>query len=652
MAKPSKKSYDQMSDEELDLALAAEGISTGDPDFDSMTDEELDQALAAEDESWDGTPEAPAAAAPSRSLVDRLSNAAMGLGKGMSFSYYPQIQAGIDMAEQAVRTGKIPSKEDYARARDTWATALSMAEEEDPTVFGASQIAGGILTGAALPGGATVKAASKLPKALRVVAPIVTGGATAAATGFVENPGDVRGEVGDLQLSERLQNAKNAGMMGALFPVGGRMLEKGARVVKRAANESAFKALGPFARDVKKVVGDKAKLRELVDEDMAQEIERRGVQGIGEDVLENKIIGNWPVGRETISARAATAADRKGRDLGNYLGELQDASMRAETQMADELQDIAESAAGDARAANQAAFKAKHGDKAVIDDKIASRVRAHDAAQPKPRAPRPSVGVDRQMIADQMRAELINPNRDIPGISQKNWQVERLIRQFERGDDSIIGVLDAEMKKRSVGKEINWDRLKGADIPVEEQVQRSLYHKLQRGVEDAADFLEKNAGGPKAGTFKRLKNAYGNLSTAARIAQKRSAHETANQFLSPTDVAALAVGSAYGFTGPFGPQGQIKSPDAQAQYEDNRLEMFLPAITLLTANKIRRHYGSQIFSNAANKTSRAMDLGAKGVRAAGKNPWAIAGGAQAITKGAKNGEEKQVEENWDEGLED
>lgn len=516
-----------------------------------------------EDESgpWNEDDSEPIADTPKPSLSDRLAAAAAMYGQGLMQGYYPQVQAGVNMAENFF-TGKPVNKEEYKKARDQWANVLDMAKQDFPTQSGAAEMAGGLNAAALLP------AATKLSLPARM---LIGAGESAAMSGL-QNPGeDPEAEVGDLQLSKRLENAKNMAPFGFAGPVVGDILGGGASLAKGAAEKSAFKSLGPFARETIKAH------------------DKGTVERIGREVLDSGLIGWRPRGYESIAKAAESKADEAGKNLTTYLDELSGAATKAEQKMAKDIPGAA-----------------------------------------------PKAGVGRQAIADSMRKDLLNPNTDIPNIVRQNQRIEGLVRQFERGDDDIIPVIEAEMKKRSVGKEINWDRLPGADIPLEEKVQRSLYSKLQKGVEDSADYLEKTTGGPKVGTFTKLKQRYGDLDTAARIANKKEAREMARQFLSPSDMIALGTGGLIGFTRPNSPNA-IDPTD-----EESFAERILPAIALLGANKFRRAYGSQIFAKSADAVGKGFGAASK----AANNPWAITSGVKTIKQGAENGKKEEGQEPW------
>lgn len=268
---------------------------------------------------------------------------------------------------------------------------------------------------------------------------------------------------------------------------------------------------------------------------------------IGRTALDEDIIGNIPSSYETLAERASTASEIRGKELGDYIEKLAEAEQ-------------------------------------LLKQKGQS-------------LPGFSSGLDRKRIAEKMREELINPNVDIPGISSKNAKIEKLISEFSEGGDDAIPLLKAEMMKRSVNKEINFDRLRGADVPIEEQVQRSLSNKLKTGVEDYADVLDKTVGGPSSRGFIDLKNKYGDLEKIERLTGRRSAKEFANRMVSPSDYGTAAAGAISGGLGTGALLGAV--------------------------NQAARKFGNQVMAKQADNISKALLKSPNMQQLANSNPAAF-----------------------------
>lgn len=275
--------------------------------------------------------------------------------------------------------------------------------------------------------------------------------------------------------------------------------------------------------------------------DTVKAFDKDQINKIGRTALDEGVITNVPRGYETLAERASNAKEIAGKNVGDYIERLAEA---------------------------EKAFQQKG--QSVM--------------------PGFTSGLDRKAIADSMRKDLLNPNVDIPGVAAKNERIENLISQFANGEEKSIPLLKAEMLKRSVNKEINFNRLKGADIPLEEQVQRSLSNKLKTGVEDYADILDKalnnpNApnkiiSGPSSRGFKDVKNIYGNLDAIEKMTNTRSAKEFANRMVSPSDYGSAAMGLIQG--GPVG------------------------AILTGVANQAMRLGGNQVMAKQADNISKAL----------------------------------------------
>ncbi len=345
-------------------------------------------------------------------------------------------------------------------------------------------------------------------------------------------------------------------------------LEKGGGALKRLAERAAYKALGPYARDAMKnyAKGD--------------------IEAIGRTLRNEGVVGGLPFkSYEKLSETAGKKANIRGKDLENYVEQL-------------------------AADGNQMASEFAAQGPGVVPQGY--------------KFPKADLGVDRQKIVDSMRKDLINPHVDIPGVSQANSTMEKLIQEFENGNDSIIPVLKAQAKKVAVGKEINWDRLPGADIPLAEEVQRSLYNKLKTGVEDTAQFIEENAAGQTKGKLQGLKKAYGNLKTAENISGRKEAREMAKNFRFDQGVGAL------GALGGFITAGEGES----------KLENMAKGASIGLLLHGARKYGPQITSELAERLGQTALGGGKVLNAASRNPWAVQNTLQNLLKGNTNGEEE------------
>jgi hypothetical protein len=158
----------------------------------------------------------------------------------------------------------------------------------------------------------------------------------------------------------------------------------------------------------------------------------------------------------------------------------------------------------------------------------------------------PSVGIDPGLIAKSMRRELMSSSKEIPGVAKKNSTIDKLIQEFEDNADGPLSLKKAQNLKTEVGKQVNWNRDPRAEVPLDEQVHRSLYNKLNSGIDDYADTLDKIVGGPSSEGFRDLKNSYGNLKTIGSITERKEAREFANRTPSLTDYAIAAGGVGHG----------------------------------------------------------------------------------------------------------
>ncbi len=128
----------------------------------------------------------------------------------------------------------------------------------------------------------------------------------AAITGMMANPGDKKGEFSPLQPLQRAQGGAAAAAIGVPLQWAGEGLVAGAKAaapyVKSAANNIAFRALGPFTREINKY-GDRK-------------------QEIGRAALDHGVVGGIPTSARGLAKRAAVAKKIAGRKLGDIADEL------------------------------------------------------------------------------------------------------------------------------------------------------------------------------------------------------------------------------------------------------------------------------------------------------------------------------------------
>lgn len=351
----------------------------------------------------------------------------------------------------------------------------------------------------------------------------------AAASGSALGAANSLGSSDADNLKDLAVDTAMGGAIGAGAGAGGAMLEKGISKVAQKGQEF-FKDLAE--KKAFKALGPYAR-------DAIKANDKDQINSIGRTLLDEGVIGSKPASYEVLGQRASDAAENAGKKLGNYVDDL----------------------AGKERELAQA---------------IGGNVES---------------GVNKKMIADAVKKDLINTSSEVPGALQKNNQIKNILNEFLAGRENIP-INEAEALKQSIGKEINWDRLPGADIPTQEQVLRSLYSKLRQGTEDAAQFLEQKINGPSSKVFKDLKTTYGNLSTASDIASKRGSKEFANRFLSPSDYLTGGIGAAGGFASGNDFEDKLKGAAIGASFG--------------LANKGLRQYGNQVTANVANNVSQFL----------------------------------------------
>lgn len=240
-----------------------------------------------------------------------------GFGKGASFGYLPQLQAGVERLTDAVGAVKDKALEtigldqltsidaqlrkqgfklpesSYVAVRDANVKRQAQQEKDNPWTAGAANLAGSAVTGIAmtplLP--ATGGAATGAKLSARIAQGAVQGAKAGAAYGALANPGEVEGEISPLQIANRLDNAEKGAVFGTAFgaavPVTGAMITAVATKLKVPAKEAA-KAIRAAAERM----GIKPTAAMLGDSEFVQNLES--------SLHQSPTIGGALVRRETV----------------------------------------------------------------------------------------------------------------------------------------------------------------------------------------------------------------------------------------------------------------------------------------------------------------------------------------------------------------
>lgn len=452
---------------------------------------------------------------------------------------------------------------DFDARQKEIADLLQSDQQRFPISTGLAGLAGGLATGGALGKvGAGLMGAAK---------PVATARDMASQTalssmifGALQNPGDV-----DDPLSARLDAATTSAAMGygagGLF---GKVLSKaGRQSIKDAAGERGFKALGPYSREARKAYS------------------KGRVSEIGQAALDEGVIGNIPRGYDTLAKRAETAKHTVGKQKQAVVDEIEDLQKRLAAQFSNE---------------GNLPIKAANA----------------QAKQVIARA-----GVDRRAIAEALETDLMIPD-DIPGAERVNRSMRKLIEEFKNHPNPVMPIKDADGLKMFLGDKknglINWDRLPGADIPLQEKFYRSLYAKLNQGVDDAAQAVAGQADEVLGGNIKmRLqstKKRYGAVADAERIASRREGQEIANRLVSPSDYFSGVSGAVGSMVAGVDPMTSAAIGAAAGG-----------------ANKIARRYGNQVAAKQLDNLRRILDK-----FNAGPGTSAAIGGVSASARGQKD----------------
>jgi len=326
---------------------------------------------------------------------------------------------------------------------------------------------------------------------------------------------------------ERLKNAGTGLAFGTAF--GG-----GKERMKNSAEEAAFKALGPNKKAAKDALA------------------RGNVNSIGRTLLDEGVIGNIPRSQDTMLERAQSAREIVGAKKGQLINQIQAASENFANQEAQKLMDAI-----------------------PLDPK---RI---------PQAGKVEYGLDVQKIKDAIRKDL-NISSDLDG-GDINEQIDKLLEKFSKGK-KFIGIKEADKLKTEAGTLVKKWYSGQASEPIKQQYFKSLYSKLNDGIDETAEFLAKKFNMPIGKELGESKKAYGNLATSEKILEDKIAGNAANRMVSLSDYGMIIGGAGVGAS-------------RGSDYKDSAMT---GAAVGLIHNFLRR-YGRQIQAKQLNNLVGAMD---------------------------------------------
>lgn len=412
-----------------------------------------------------------------------------GLGEGISLGYLNNIQAATEKPVFALLnklTGQNVEADDYLTARDSYNKRQADLKQENPKSFMTGQVAGTILSSAPVAGAGT--AATVGGRALQSAK-------AGALYGAAQNTSEQEGELGDLNIAERIENAGMGAAAGAAGSAAGDGLgvaaKYGANKVSQARNAAgenlknlaetqAFKSMGAMLKDFRNS-SSKNEINEI-----GRYLLDKGIVKVGDSV-------------DDIAAKAMTYKKEAGQLLDKVYSDADAALQTSISQKAfDPIRDkerilkAAKDELGDTVGANAAIEKLSN----YIDD------------------------VAQKNIDDAMA--------DAPALPINNPTMS------PRRANDIKGALD---------EQINYARNPLSKEPAAEKAFTGARREVNKIVSESIDDL----GGSQATQgLKDANKQYGLATKTNQIAQDRVNREAANKMFGLTDTITAGASAGYG----------------------------------------------------------------------------------------------------------
>lgn len=438
------------------------------------------------------------------SFMDKAQATAEGFGQGILGQHLPQVEAAVqgllprggDSVDEELR-GRgftIDQPEDsYVARRDANIARMKKQSEELPGYYYGGQI-GGMVASAPI-AGAGLGALGLAGKGAGLLSTIGKGAAGGALMGAIQNPGDVEGQVDQLQLGERLKGAGTGALIGGATTGAAQALTGAARTVKSVpdflkgfAEKRAAAATGL----------SKGEARKLIKLDTSGK-EGDRIREIGRFATDNKLV---QVGDdiEDVARKASQYRDNVGKQIGD--------SYRA-----------AQEAISDPTALEQLAPGARE---KIVNTAFRPQQMADEYLKGLQAATKGKSGGRQAMKAVEAEIENLLDNPEIMGIED--------MHKFQSGLDDVIYAND-----RSPGS-----------LKATSKALKTFRDFIDKRIDDHLEAVDSAFGKSLGDDLRALNKQYSMSSKIRNIARDRLAGDLGNNFLSLTDKLAFGGGAAVG----------------------------------------------------------------------------------------------------------
>lgn len=498
-----------------------------------------------------------------------------GMADTGTLGYLPQIEAGLLSAalkagdyfngthnQELLKSGGLPSS--YVELRDETAKRMAQDRSDHPIAYTAGQVAGAV--GTAKPLSAVLPIGGPAAKTLigRTAQAVGSGG----LLGFLQNPGDVEGQIDPIQLDDRIRNGKVGALIGGATQLGAEATKGLVNKVndlrnslKNTAEIKAAKGAGAMLKD----------FRAMANQSGAEGAEK--VNEIGRTILDNGLLKAGDT-FEDVATKSQSLLQKTGQKIGA-------------------IYDFVRNKMHDPEFISN------------LTDEQAAKLSQSD--------------INTASFKDEMMGQLKDKFTGKQGGNQVMDRLEKALDDI-MDNGKILDPKKANEVISDISDHINFAK-RSQDLPAFQQGLKEIRTALRNKVNDQVKVISEIVGGSQAQELKSANKLFSQIADVASMAKDRVARENGNRMFGLTDTIAGVGGAGAGAMA-----GAVLSEDPKAAIKGGLMGLSAGLI-----NKLGRTYGNGLMAQGADvgsgllqKVSPATEFASRAATGVANRP-AIAG---------------------------